>query len=986
MKVENVKDFQVFYGENEAGKSTIMAFIHAILFGFPTKSQSELRYEPKNNAKYGGKLRVFSPDYGHAVIERVKGKAAVGDVSVTLENGVSGGEELLKSLLSSIDKGLYQAIFSFNLYGLQNIHQMKREEMGKFLFSAGTLGSERLSLTEIELQKELDYRFKPSGKKPVINEKLFALHQLNDELKKAAKKNAEYSRLVKQKEEIQQEMAKIRDSLHQNQKRVNKLKEWKKIQPFVVEEMWIENELKPLNHISFPPNGIERLGQLNQLIPPFKAQLTSFAERLEKLKGELVAVEPNHLILEAESEITELIDQRPLYEQIDSQKKQGEIRLLEYNQKLEEIKEKLHLSISEEDFLTINTNIFIKNQVNELSAQGKILKETKEKLDLQFNEEKGQLEALEENVRNIDLKVIPDQERIALEKQVKKSDNRRTLEIELKAVQEKVSLYKKVEEQEKIHAANTKKQNQIQLFTFSSIFLMAALYGLLFNQWLIAILGFLCLIIVGIIFLKRKSYTKKTFYHLPMSELLEEARRLDLELKTVESHSELADIQTKLALDNRYREELQVQRIKLEQQLIQYDKVIVKFEKWESEFTEYREKLKEMCHQLKIPLTIADSFLQEAFLLIEQYKMIVRDKNLLLNELKGFKIKHEDLGQRLRSLVTRFLPDQQNLEFNHCVFLLRNILKEEQEKAAYYKEKQQNLVELNQDFHQVQQESQHIEDEKIALFQEAKVKDEQQFFELGEKTAKRQKLLERMTDLQKQLHSTYLSELERNSYLKISDGDEIIMEHEEEAEFSRKTLTKLQEQQASIKMEIQLLEEGGVYSELLHQFKEKQHEIAEYAKEWSVYSLAQDILSKTIEKYKNIHLPKMLTKAEEYLVQLTNGQYTRIIPQPSGAGFLIERKDHTIFEANELSQATTEQVYVSIRLSLATTLYEKFQLPIIIDDSFVNFDRNRTEKMIDLLKDLKHNQILFFTCHSHLLEYFQEKDIYGLSKPAIHAN
>ncbi|MDV2887592.1 hypothetical protein RYX45_20680, partial [Alkalihalophilus pseudofirmus] len=74
-----------------------------------------------------------------------------------------------------------------------------------------------------------------------------------------------------------------------------------------------------------------------------------------------------------------------------------------------------------------------------------------------------------------------------------------------------------------------------------------------------------------------------------------------------------------------------------------------------------------------------------------------------------------------------------------------------------------------------------------------------------------------------------------------------------------------------------------------------------------------------------------------------------------------------MFEANELSQATTEQLYVSIRLALATTLYENYQFPIIIDDSFVNFDAGRTRKVIELLKKLAGNQILFFTCHEHLL-------------------
>ena len=35
--------FTEIYGENEAGKSTIQAFIHSILFGFPTRKESEPR-------------------------------------------------------------------------------------------------------------------------------------------------------------------------------------------------------------------------------------------------------------------------------------------------------------------------------------------------------------------------------------------------------------------------------------------------------------------------------------------------------------------------------------------------------------------------------------------------------------------------------------------------------------------------------------------------------------------------------------------------------------------------------------------------------------------------------------------------------------------------------------------------------------------------------------------------------------------------------
>lgn len=138
----------------------------------------------------------------------------------------------------------------------------------------------------------------------------------------------------------------------------------------------------------------------------------------------------------------------------------------------------------------------------------------------------------------------------------------------------------------------------------------------------------------------------------------------------------------------------------------------------------------------------------------------------------------------------------------------------------------------------------------------------------------------------------------------------------------------------------------------------------------------------TIEKYKNIHLPRMLKKSEVYLAFLTDGRYDKIFLHDSGPGFLIKRQDGTIFEANELSQATMEQVYVSLRLSLATTLYENYHLPIIIDDSFVNFDAQRTQRIFMLLQQLKQNQLLFFTCHQHLLQYFNKDQLLYLKNGA----
>ena len=48
----------VFYGPNEAGKSTLLAFVRAILFGFPTRGRTE-HYPPLAGGRHGGRIRFF---------------------------------------------------------------------------------------------------------------------------------------------------------------------------------------------------------------------------------------------------------------------------------------------------------------------------------------------------------------------------------------------------------------------------------------------------------------------------------------------------------------------------------------------------------------------------------------------------------------------------------------------------------------------------------------------------------------------------------------------------------------------------------------------------------------------------------------------------------------------------------------------------------------------------------------------------------------
>ncbi|MEH7254176.1 AAA family ATPase, partial [Neobacillus niacini] len=495
--IKDLSDFQAFYGENEAGKSTIMAFIHGILFGFPTKQSSELRYEPKNGSNYGGKLRILFEQYGFVTIERVRGKAA-GDVIVSLEDGTIGDDALLKQLLGNMEKGLFQAIFSFNLHGLQNIHQMKGEDLGKFLFSTGTLGTETLAKTEAELQKELEARFKPSGKKPVVNEKLKVIHELSNDLKKAAAKNQEYEQLNLEKDRINNEIKYINNSLDEVKGEVEKLIEWQKIHVLVKEERWIRTEIESLNESPFPASGIERLEKLNQLIYPYNAQISSLMERITQLKKEIALIQLEKEILDHEAQLLAAINQIPIFEQLTLEKHQCELKLVDLEEKISTIKERLHLPLREEEVLTINTNIYMKNQVEQVSRKKQRLFEVKQELDDQFHEEKNTLEELEGKIRFAKTQVISLQERAKLEKLVQDEGEKSKVEFELKSVQDKIEYFQHSEEQDKKTFAKLNRQKQMQFLTIGAILLVLSLYGLITQQWILIVIGVLGSILIGV--------------------------------------------------------------------------------------------------------------------------------------------------------------------------------------------------------------------------------------------------------------------------------------------------------------------------------------------------------------------------------------------------------------------------------------------------------------------------------------------------------
>ena len=195
----------VFYGPNEAGKSTLLAFVRAVLFGFPTRGRTE-HYPPLAGGRHGGRIR-FSDDAGAVyTLERFAG--ARGGAASLL---TGAGEPLdvattLPRLTGQATPDLFRNVFAFSLDELQSEGLMKDAGIADRIYSAG-LGVSNLPDFARALSDRKRRLFLPGGSAQKIAESLRGLASVDQQLQAVLGNADEYRRLVSRQDEISQELA-----------------------------------------------------------------------------------------------------------------------------------------------------------------------------------------------------------------------------------------------------------------------------------------------------------------------------------------------------------------------------------------------------------------------------------------------------------------------------------------------------------------------------------------------------------------------------------------------------------------------------------------------------------------------------------------------------------------------------------------------------------------------------------------------------------
>ncbi|MEZ5942300.1 MAG: AAA family ATPase [Planctomycetaceae bacterium] len=154
--------------------------------------------------------------------------------------------------------------------------------------------------------------------------------------------------------------------------------------------------------------------------------------------------------------------------------------------------------------------------------------------------------------------------------------------------------------------------------------------------------------------------------------------------------------------------------------------------------------------------------------------------------------------------------------------------------------------------------------------------------------------------------------------------------------------------------------------------------LKEATSQWCSSRMADDVVGMLRDRIEKTRQPDTLQQASQYLRQLTCGRYRKVWTRLGEKTLIIDDDQNQSLKVEQLSSGTREQVFLAIRLAMIEGLADQgVHLPLVLDDVTVNFDQTRTEAAVETLLDVATDgqQVLLFTCHLHLANIFQEEGI-----------
>ncbi len=157
------------------------------------------------------------------------------------------------------------------------------------------------------------------------------------------------------------------------------------------------------------------------------------------------------------------------------------------------------------------------------------------------------------------------------------------------------------------------------------------------------------------------------------------------------------------------------------------------------------------------------------------------------------------------------------------------------------------------------------------------------------------------------------------------------------------------------------------------QVSDLETQLVDAVRDWASFHLAHRLVEDTLARYQRERQPEVVQRAGALFHQVTDGRYTRL--EVRGTEVIAINQAAQEVHASNLSQGTTEQLYLCMRFALAESFSKTASLPLLLDDITVNADTERLPRLAQMIATVAEtHQILVFSCQDRMVELLQQAD------------
>ena len=238
----------IVYGPNEAGKSSALRGLKALLYGIDERTLDNFIHA-NDKLRIHGYLRTI--DDRELAFVRRKGRKN----TLLTPDGKALDEQELAPFLQGVTSELFESLFGIDhqalVQGGNEILEQKGE-VGQALFSAA-LGSHALHAVLGELDDSAKKLFLPAGSKPLINSAIRVHTDLRADIRKCSLSSKEWDEHRRALGLTEKELDSIRSELGGNRIEVNRLQRIQRVLPKLSRRRELFQELKLLGEVVVLP-------------------------------------------------------------------------------------------------------------------------------------------------------------------------------------------------------------------------------------------------------------------------------------------------------------------------------------------------------------------------------------------------------------------------------------------------------------------------------------------------------------------------------------------------------------------------------------------------------------------------------------------------------------------------------------------------------------------------------------------------------------